>query len=167
MKPRVFTMDELVSLLPKLNTDRMSALRIGQENGISRVYIDMLRTLLGYSKEKAPNRSPEQVQKVIEVYNSHPGMTAYQVFQNFNDEMGLSDYQSLYTILRKNGVETNRNKDFWTTVKTKRLLWARDVQHMMFKDIAVLLGRSKYSVIQKYYKIKEKEKNEKAKGSDK
>jgi len=153
---RTFTVKELQDLLPKIEgLDREQAMKLANKIGMIPAKMDCLRTLLGFTKFSPPmNSYKEKDEEIIKLYLDHPGESAYSLFKKFGKQMKITDYQYFYKVLRRNKIESNRKRDFWTPIKEKKLLLERDVNKRQWKEIAQMLGKNRSSVQSHYYKLK-------------
>lgn len=159
---RVFTIPELAKVIPLLKGDRKQAMETAKANGIvSPCFVDALRQLVGYTEPRHDRYTPEQVQQIIDLFEANPNKSVYRIFMENKDSVCASDYQAMYRILKMNGYDVNRKRNFWTPIKDKRLIYMRDVQHLPWKDIVAYFGgestgRTKGNVTLRYYKLKGK-----------
>lgn len=152
---RTLTIEELTALLPKLNCSREEARKVAKENDIHERVIDMLRSLLGYTQFVPGFLSQETIDKAIQLFLDNPDKSAYRLFIENKDTIGFTDYQKYYQILRKNGIDPNRKRDYWTPIKDKKLLYLRDVQKLSFPKIREQMPDRTVNALQfRYYKLK-------------
>ena len=135
-----FTIKQLTEIMPKLDGVHSEAVKFGKSKGLNYFQVDVLRGLLGYSKEIKP-RDKKLCDKVISIFTDNPNITANRIYREYGKKLGLKNYQQVYDILRHAGLETNRAHAFWTKMKEMRLVDARDRRHMTWRQISELFNK--------------------------
>lgn len=152
---RTFSIPELIDFLPKLQCTRSEALKLAAQYNLHPRITDTLRSILGFTENVPEVLSQEVKDKAIKLYLDNPDKSAYRLFVENRDTIGLSDYQSFYHILKNNGIETNRKRDYWTKIKDKKLLYLRDTKKLSFPKIHEQMPERTVNALQfRYYKLK-------------
>lgn len=156
MKTQILTIKQLSEACKHLKGERCKAVEAGAKFGLNPGKVDVLRCILGYSKDKPENITQEVIDKAIQIFKDHPEESVYKLWQMYGKKLGIADYQKYYAILRKNGIDSNRKRCFWTKFKDLKLLDARDNKHMTFKEIAQLFNneKDKNTLQLRYQKLK-------------
>ena len=136
MKP--FSINELVKFLPKLKTTPTKALQIGGKRGLTKNYVVVLRTIMGYAEPRKRKFSEEEVKKICADYEKNP-VTLREFAKKYN-----TSPSNIYQHLKKNGANIP-TKNRFSKIENMRLehLWKSGYS---IKDIKAIMHRSHASI---------------------
>lgn len=128
------TKQQLIEALPIIETSVQAADELSKKLGINKHFFRKLRSLLGYCPERVFKTTPEQRKRVAEKIRK--GEYASDIAKE-----ECLDVRDVLYIAKKEHVQINRKRDFWSDIKTMKIINLRNKGYS-YPAIARMTGKS-------------------------